>query len=558
MWVTVSSTAYKFGALVGGYFPTRRLGTLRHGHSPVRHHSPGHHRTNQVLYISTRRHVYHGPIRIQYPSIQVGQPSIMLSTPTLYHTNDSGTRQRSAPDRLTINTLPDNVLLGIFRIHAGTLERWHTLVCVCQRWRDVVLASAQHLNLRLLCTENALAMETTDVRPIFPIIVKDGGEGGIGNIIEALEQSDRVSEVSLANLETIPWRRVVEIMSQGPFPHLTSLELGAKHETPAILTEAFLGGSAPRLQKLDLKNIPFPALPKLLLSATDLVHLRLWDVPDSAYISPDAMVTGLSLLTSLEAFHLGFRSPRPPPDPASRHPPSPTRIILPALTHFVFRGNSEYFDDLVAGVDVPLLDSLSITFFNQLVFDRPQFSQFISRAGKLSTLNQANIRFHGDHVALRLSPQKETVGRESVTLVIRSRDSFWQRLALAQLLCPPLPPLSTLDRLDIFEDHSPRSHCLDSENTEWLELLRPFIAVKYLYLSEELAPRIVPALQELIGDGERELLPALQSLSLEARPPSGPIQEVISEFVKKRRQSGHHIAARHGDRGDRAGMAEGQ
>ena len=366
-------------------------------------------------------------------------------------------------------------------------------------------------------------MEAIDARPILPIIVKDGGKQGAGNAIEALEHRDRVCEVSLANLETILWPKVVEVMSQGPFPRLTSLELGANHETSAILTEAFLGGFAPRLQKLSLKNILFPALPKLLLSASGLVHLRLWDVPDSAYISPDAMVPCLSALTSLEAFHLGFRSPRPPPDPASRHPPLLTRIVLPALTDFVFRGNSEYFDDLVAGVDVPQLDSLSITFFNQLVFDRPQFSQLIGRAGKLSTLKQASIRFHGDHVALRLSPQKGSDGRESVTLVVRSRDPFWQRSALAQLLCPPLPPLSTLERLDIFEDDSPRQHCLDSENTQWVELLRPFIAVKHLYLSEGLAARIVPALQELSEDGTR-------SFSLEARPASGPIQEAVSKF----------------------------
>ena len=35
--------------------------------------------------------------------------------------------------------------------------------------------------------------------------------------------------------------------------------------------------------------------------------------------------------------------------------------------------------ELVAKVDVPLLDSLSITFFNQLTFDIPQLLQFRSR-----------------------------------------------------------------------------------------------------------------------------------------------------------------------------------
>jgi hypothetical protein len=143
-------------------------------------------------------------------------------------------------------------------------------------------------------------------------------------------------------------------------------------------------------------------------------------------------------------------------------------------------------------------------------------------------------------------------------LVIRCRDPFWQRSALAQLICPSLPPLSTLERLDIFEDRDQRGCCLDSENTQWLELLRPFTAVKHLYLSEELAPRIVPAVQGLIEDGARELLPALQNLFLEARPPSGPIQEAVSKFIQERRLSGHHIAIHHGEGGNWAALAEGQ
>jgi len=38
------------------------------------------------------------------------------------------------------------------------------------------------------------------------------------------------------------------------------------------------------------------------------------------------------------------------------------------------------------------------------------------------------------------------------------------------------------------------------ENTQWLELLQPFIAVKGLYLFGELALPVAQALQELAGE----------------------------------------------------------
>ena len=47
---------------------------------------------------------------------------------------------------------------------------------------------------------------------------------------------------------------------------------------------------------------------------------------------------------------------------------------------------------LVARVDVPLLDSRSITFFNQLTFDIPQLLQFQSRRkAKVTQLGRAGI-----------------------------------------------------------------------------------------------------------------------------------------------------------------------
>jgi hypothetical protein len=40
---------------------------------------------------------------------------------------------------------------------------------------------------------------------------------------------------------------------------------------------------------------------------------------------------------------------------------------------------------------------------------------------------------------------------------------------------------------------------VDVENTLWLDLLRPFVAAKDLYISKKFVPRIAPDLQILVG-----------------------------------------------------------
>jgi hypothetical protein len=64
--------------------------------------------------------------------------------------------------------------------------------------------------------------------------------------------------------------------------------------------------------------------------------------------------------------------------------------------------------------------------------------------------------------------------------------------------------------------------------------------VKNLYLHERLAPRIVLALQELVGGRVTEVLPTLQNIFLQGLEPSGPIQEGIGKFVAMRRQITKH------------------
>ena len=74
-----------------------------------------------------------------------------------------------------------------------------------------------------------------------------------------------------------------------------------------------------------------------------------------------------------------------------------------------------------------------------------------------------------------------------------------------------------------------------------LQLLHSFATVKNLYLSEQFARRIGPALQELTEGRTTEVLPALQKIFLEGLESLGPVQEGIAKFVAARQVASRTI-----------------
>jgi hypothetical protein len=125
------------------------------------------------------------------------------------------------------------------------------------------------------------------------------------NVIAVLERSDRVSEIYLKNAPSSHLERVSTAMRE-PFPELTSLLFHSYYVNVPVLPDSFLGGSAPPLRLFYLDRVPFPGLPKLLLSAPHLVHLRLWNISNYGYFSPETMLTALPTMTSLESLWLQF------------------------------------------------------------------------------------------------------------------------------------------------------------------------------------------------------------------------------------------------------------
>jgi hypothetical protein len=449
---------------------------------------------------------------------------------------------------LSINTLPEEVLLAIFDFYVDgdaflkkRAEAWQSLVHVCRRWRILVFGSPRRLNLRLVCGAKTPARDTLDVWPPLPLVIRDSvcrGKDGMDDIVAVLKHgSDRVCRINLCFLDRISPLEKVLVAMRKPFPELTDLVLELLFGKVRALPDSFLGGSSPHLRCLQLYGIPFPGLPKLLLSATHLVDLQLRNIPHSGYISPETMVTALSTLTSLRLLSLNFLSFHP--NWAGPRPPT-TRILLPVLNTLRFEGVTKYLDNLVAYINAPCLNNLDVAFFDQDVFDAQQFIQFISRTSTLDVLKKAHVSIQVDGVGIKLISQ--TSGYKELNVKIPCRELDFQLLLLEQVCTLCLPPVSESEDLYIYENPYLQPDWPDDiEDTLWLGVLRPFTAVKSLCLSEEIASRIAPALQELVGGRITEVLPALENIFLEGIQPWKPVQEGIEKFIAARQLSGRPI-----------------
>jgi len=462
--------------------------------------------------------------------------------------------------------LSDDVLVEIFNFYVIEYlpyntwrNAWHTLVHVCRRWRYLVFASPRRLNLRLKYGGHGPMSEMLDAWPVLPVILILGSEISLplpkldqewNDTINALESENenRIREIYILYATNSRLERFAAAM-QKPFPELTHLTVRGAGDLVPVLPDSFLGGSTPRLRELELMGIPFPSMPKLLLSANGLVILDLTDIPDSGYISPDAMATALTAVTKLKTLHLQFRSPRPRPDRASRPLPPPTRFVLPALTELFFRGVYEYLEDLLARIDPPLLQDLYISFFMDLNFDVPQLHWLIGHAEEFKAFDRAKVSISEDSIELLLDRQMQVLNHQGLLrLEINCKVLDWQLSSLAQVCSSSFPLISALEELEICEYLylSPPPWKGVAENAQWLELLDPFTALKNLYLMDNAPVHVCNALLELSGERITEVLPALQNIFLyDGLSWEGP-RKAIKTFVAARRRSRRPVSVHRG------------
>ncbi|KAH9963387.1 hypothetical protein BGW80DRAFT_853068 [Lactifluus volemus] len=320
---------------------------------------------------------------------------------------------------VAIGALPDEILLKIFdfcRLAAVKSyecsrpwpKMWHKLVHVCQRWRYVMFSSPLSLDLHLYCTDGTSVREMLDVWPPFPIEINSSNLGD--NIMAALEHHDRICQITL-HLADSEYERLATVV-QKPFPLLTTFRLSTYFYRHApVLSDTFLGGSAPQLRSLCLEGLTFPTLPQFLLSCNDLSDLELLRMSDIACNSPEAMATGLSSLTRLTHLNIQFGQSgtirRPPPL-------APTRALLPALTQFEFCGANEYLEDLLIRIDTPRLEDLT-AIFHQNVFD---IRQVISHSRTLGPFDRADVTFMLYSVVIQFSHSEGTGPYKTLDLAV--------------------------------------------------------------------------------------------------------------------------------------------
>jgi hypothetical protein len=447
-----------------------------------------------------------------------------------------------------IHRLPDCPLLAIFDHYREESSQestvtfvwsWKTLTHVCRRWRTLIIASPRRLHLRVICSLRTPVKTSLDIWPPFPIAVvcfapdvidRKGEE----NLIAALEHRDRISEIYIWDQLGHSMERLAATM-QKPFPALTDLYLGSLMSEPPYLSDAFLGGSAPCLRSFTLDYVAFPSFSKFMLNATNLVTLSVIFIPDSGYIfpSPGEMVTYLAALPRLKSLTIEFLSV-----PSNSHqiifPQTP--VVLPALEHFRFGGVNEYLEDFVPRIDAPLLTQFSIVLFLDTVFNLPQLYNFISRTEKLLPHNHAQMLFDDDMSKIVLGSPI------CFELELISEETGWQLQSMTDVCCRYLPFLSQVVQLDICEaSWMTVRECKEMDPSLWLEFFRLFNGVQSLSVSERWEPLVGAALRELTGGRTMEVLPSLQSLSLDELGPSGSARDAMEPFVAARQLSGRPI-----------------
>ena len=462
------------------------------------------------------------------------------------------TDESNAP---TMGMLPENVLLEIFDFYRKNLPytlrttwKWHLLVHVCRRWRHVVFASPHRLKLQILCTHRTPVRRNLNIWPAFPIVINYRNSGGgitpsdEDNVVAALEQPDRVCYVRLAVMGSQLGKMAAAMRE--PFPVLTHLHIGSDDGNAPVLPTKFLGASAPHLQKIYLHRIPFPALPKLLLSTNNLVKLELRRIPPTGYISPEAMVACLAALPQLDTFHIGFRSATSRPD---RIPPPPeTRTVFPSLTSFEFKGASEYLEDLVAQIDSPQLDRTFIVYFNQLVdFRAARLSEFIDRSigPKVTSFGHAQVTFFSHWVTFdmylhEIHPSSDS---GSATITISCEGIDWQVSHIAQVLSHFSTTISNVVHLKLkVEPEGLQLRGMD--DVEWQHLIHQCTILQTLHVSQELAGHVAQALEQVADSDDiiAEVFPSLDLICLAGQPASS-----VEKFITARKLSGLPVGVAH-------------
>ncbi|KAI0302794.1 hypothetical protein B0F90DRAFT_168421 [Multifurca ochricompacta] len=421
-----------------------------------------------------------------------------------------------------MDKVPDDVLLEVFdhyRLASGydwsRPRRWYRLVHVCRRWRLIVLASSLRLNLQLRCTFGTQVEDMITHSPPFPLVLKyephhhntwttQDEEG----TLFALQHLERAHEIILIAPEHILTRLTSSMTEAAPL--LKYLELRSQTKE-VVLPGNFLGGAASQIQHMKLAGAALRTLEPLLSHTTTLLTLALERIPSSVYVSPENLIERIRSMPQLRTLSISFLSttPRPP-----LHPPSHIqRVELPMLRRLEYRGVSAYLEAFLARIQIPRLNYIYATLFNQLTFSMWHTSEFFRSVESFKPL-RARMEFSKTSAHIILTAQPQPYQFVDATLRVPCTCFDFQVSAMSQICSALHETLHLVEGLTLtfHGGELPEEWQNEVDLTLWRDLLSPFQCVKTLGVSATLGTELGRALEPGEEDGPvAELLPELLS-----------------------------------------------
>ena len=305
---------------------------------------------------------------------------------------------------LTINHLPDEVLLEIFDIFREgdrgffpdpqcTNFLCFILTHVCRRWRAIIFASPSRLDLRITVGPERPRHLRTILSGPLPIFINydfdadfehlDMTKSSLWRLRSALKKSDRVRMISFCGPR--PWFDELFSATNCTFPELESVVLHSRYSQDLKIPETFLGGpdlSNLHLQRLELCHFSFKSISRLLLSTSTLTDLELKIGDAFGITSPEtsllACLQGMPFLCRLNllvtsSIPLEYLSP-----PLASHSTLKDSIVpLKKLTWFRYAGHSGLLEAIVPGLSAPALSNAEMELSDQILSPIVHLSRFI-------------------------------------------------------------------------------------------------------------------------------------------------------------------------------------
>ncbi|KAI0261322.1 hypothetical protein BC834DRAFT_474212 [Gloeopeniophorella convolvens] len=473
----------------------------------------------------------------------------------------------------SINVLPDEILLDIFEHYLSRCIRsplgwspqlsWYTLAHVSTRWREVIFASVQRLNLMFYCDVDrpGFNAELITLTPPIPLVLfsEFKHKHGFDRLLRcALQYWDRICQLVISGSHQVvhrfiaatpnrPASSLVGISIKTPHSHSELVSGDRSLATP--LSSNFLRGLAPRLTHITLTDICLSIFPPMLFNSTHFVPLRTLTLRgmDPGSIPPSMFADALRAAPQLTRLVLHFCSDLSRSrDVAEGLLPATNEVIrLPSLDHLDYRGPSWWVEALTAArLETPTLDYVEAIIWDYGLSLLPNLSALVANAQNLR-FDKAFVGFGRRTVDIRLSEEDH----QSLFFEFCCTDFEDRTRSLSTLYNAIAGKLSTVRRMTLVSVHVPNPV---PQPRLWSNLLLPLTGLRSLCVESTISPMLAQALSLSQAGGVTErLFPDLQRIVVFLRKVNGriagsdefadPGPEVFVQYRDERKCAGQTV-----------------